>query len=221
MKRIEAGDAVAALERFTHGDLTATLSRIENSIPGVTVEDLPEFLSESSAHSEILVAASRIKEIAGQINVTIHSLGILLCLPNLLEGGEEVESVSLGAGNTGRRFDLETNYRIAEFKFINWRGGAESIRQNSIFKDFFELAEADTPKRKYLYLLGTDHALRFFTGGRALKSVLSKNDATRVRFADRYGDKYTTVRDFFHEHCDKVSIEDVSQWLPELLMRKN
>jgi hypothetical protein len=32
----------------------------------------------------------------------------------------------IGAGYTGREFDLETNYRVAEFKFIHWRGGPEA-----------------------------------------------------------------------------------------------
>lgn len=45
-----------------------------------------------------------------------------MCLPHILEPDERVESVSLGAGNTGRDFDLETNVRVAEFKFIHWRG---------------------------------------------------------------------------------------------------
>ena len=38
------------------------------------------------------------KRLAGQINVTIHALGILLCLPHILEPSERVEPVSLGAG---------------------------------------------------------------------------------------------------------------------------
>lgn len=87
-----------------------------------------------------------------------------LCLPHILEPGELVEYASLGAGNTGRQFDLETNFCVAEFKFINWRGGPESIRQNSIFKDYFLLAEAPTPKRKYLYLLGSGFVLRLNLG---------------------------------------------------------
>ena len=65
-----------------------------------------------------------------------------MCLPHTLEARGAVEYVSLGAGNTGREFDLETNRRIAEFKFIHWRGGAESIRQNQLFKDFYLVAES-------------------------------------------------------------------------------
>jgi hypothetical protein len=77
------------------------------------------------------------------VNVAIHALGILLALPEILEVlevGEVVEELSLGAGNTGRAFDLVTNVRVAEFKFIKWRGGAEAIRQNGLFVDVFHLA---------------------------------------------------------------------------------
>ena len=127
-----------------------------------------------------------------------------------------MEYVSLGAGNTGRDFDLETNLRVAEFKFIRWRGGPESIRQNSVFKDYLLLAEHPTVKRKYLYLLGTDHALRFLQGGRALSSVLSRNDKVNRMFTDSFGTVFRTVGEYYAAHGAAVRIEDVSPWLSEL-----
>jgi hypothetical protein len=69
---------------------------------------------------------------------------------------------------------LETDRRVAEFKFIHWRGGADAIRQNSLFKDYYLLAEHPTKKRKELFVLDTTHPLKFLRGGRALRSVLSK-----------------------------------------------
>jgi hypothetical protein len=152
----------------------------------------------------VLSAAAEMKRLAGQINVTIHALGIILCLPHILEPGEVVESVSLGADNTGRHFDPEMNYRVAEFKFIRWRGGAELIRQNGIFKDYLLLADYETSKRKYLYLLGLEHALKFFRGGRAISIILSRDNRLR------------TVREYFAVHGGDVMIEDVCPWLSEL-----
>ncbi|KAB2684401.1 hypothetical protein [Brucella tritici] len=204
------------LARFTGSDLTRTLSGIEGTVRGVTAEQCNAFLEKAGAGREVLSAAAEMKRLAGQINVTIHALGILLCLPHILEPGEEVQSVSLGAGNTGRDFDLETNYRVAEFKFIRWRGGAESIRQNGIFKDYLMLAEYETDKRKYLYLLGLKHALRFFRGSRAISSVLSRNGKVSELFVARYGNQFRTVKDYFAVHGDAVRIEDVSPWLSEL-----
>jgi hypothetical protein len=204
------------LSKFAGPNLTSTLGRIEEAVRGVSTDNCDAFLEEAGAGTEVLAAAAEMKRLAGQINVIIHALGILLCLPHILEPGETVEYVSLGAGNTGRPFDLETNLRAAEFKFIRWRGGAESIRQNSIFKDYVLLAEHPTPKRKYLYLLGTRHALKFFEGGRALSSVLSRGDKLQRMFLDRFGGRYRTVRDYYAVEGGKVQIEDVSPWLSEL-----
>lgn len=209
-------EIIKLLARFTGPDLTRTLSTIEGTVRGVTAGQCNAFLEKAGVGREVLSAAAEMKRLAGQINVTIHALGILLCLPHILEPGEEVQSVSLGAGNTGRDFDLETNYRVAEFKFIRWRGGAESIRQNGIFKDYLMLAEYETEKRKYLYLLGLEHALKFFRGGRSISSVLSRNGKVSELFADRYGDQFRTVKDYFAAHGAAVHIEDVSPWVSEL-----
>jgi hypothetical protein len=104
-------------------------------------------LRDESVGESHLMAALAVKAMAGQVNVVIHTLGILVSLPYLLEDGELVESLSLGAVNTGRKHDLETNRRIAELKFIEWRGGAESIRQNTLFIDLFGLASSDSSKQ--------------------------------------------------------------------------
>ncbi len=159
------------LARFTGPDLTQTLARIESGVRGVTAEGCASLLESAGAGREALAAAAEMKRLAGQINVTIHALGILLCLPYILEPDERVEYVSFGAGNTGRDFDLETNLRVAEFEFIRWRGGAESIRQNSVFKDYLLLAEHPTEKRKHLYLLGTEHAEVFARRPGAIERV--------------------------------------------------
>ena len=204
-------------DRFAGPNLTATLSRIESDARGLSAQDCADFLQSAGIDREALIAAAVLKRLAGQINVTIHALGILICLPHILEANETVEYVSLGAGNTGRQFDLETDRRIAEFKFIRWRGGAETIRQNTMFKDFFLLAQHPTPKRKHLYLLGTRHALKFMQGGRALTSVLSRNEKLRRMFNERFEKQFRTVGEYFAAHGGPVEIADVSPWLPELI----
>jgi hypothetical protein len=209
--------AIHIVSRFTGANLSYTLSQIEGSVRGLTAGQASSFLAEVGAERAVLAAADEMKRLAGQINVTIHALGILLSLSHILEDGEHVEYVSLGAGNTGRPFDLETNYRVAEFKFIDWRGGPESIRQNSIFKDFFMLAENPTPKRKYLYLRSTHHALKFFRGGRSISNVLSRGDKVRELFLSRFGDRYAKVREYYGAHEEAVRIVDVSKWLGEFV----
>ena len=215
--RIAIAEAIHLLRTFRGPDLTQTIYEIEQSVKGVSAENYSAILMRSGAKAEVLGAAGVIKQLAGQINVVIHAIGILLCLPHILLPGERIEYVSLGAGNTGRAFDLETSLRIAEFKFIHWRGGPESIRQNALFKDFFEMAEHETHKEKYLYVLGTEHAEKFLNGGRALSSVLTRNEALRRKFTEKFGDQYRTVRDYYLPRKGRVVIQDVSTFVPELV----
>lgn len=208
--------AVTTLYRFTGLNLTPTLANLESTVKGRTIVDLPDFLVEHQIGSSVLSAAATLKRLAGQINVAIHAAGILMCLPHILEDDEVVEYVSLGAGNTGRAFDLETNKRIAEFKFIRWCGGAETIRQNALFKDMFLMAEAETSKRKVMYVLGTHYPSKFLTGGRAMSSILSRNNKLEKLFREKFGDQYERVRDWYQDHSHKVEVSDMSIWVPEL-----
>jgi hypothetical protein len=212
---MDLAERITAFQRFCGPDLTRTLAGAEAALRGATTEELQSLLGGTDATNDAITGAGELKRIAGQIHVAIHALGILLCLPDLLEPGETVEYVSLGAGNTGRAFDLETDRRVAEFKFIRWRGGSESIRQNSLFKDFFLLAEHPTHKRKYLYVLGTKFPLRFLNGRRALSSVLKDAPLAAV-FRERYGERYERVRDYFLPRQEIVTIQDISGLLPGL-----
>ena len=215
--QIAVAQAIHLLQAFHGADLTQTICQVEKLLKGVSQEGYACVLMSSGAKAEVLGAAGLIKQLAGQINVVIHTLGILLCLPHILRPGEVIDYVSLGAGNTGRAFDLETNRPIAEFKFIHWQGGPESIRQNSLFKDFYEMAEYDTHKDKFLYVLGTAHGEKFFNGGRALSSVLSRNERLRKDFEHKFGDRYRTVRDYYLPRKGLVVIQDVSPIVPELV----
>lgn len=210
-------ESLKALNDFNTKNLTRRIAKIESLADGLTLDTCPKFLTDLSASHDAILAAKHLKVLAGQINVSIHALGILRCLPHILESDEVVISMSLGAGNTGKSFDLETSKRIAEFKFINWKGGSEAIRQNGIFKDFYGLAEAQTLKSKHLYLLGLDHAMKFFNGGRSIKSVLSKNRKIADSFDLEYGKSVKVVRDYFDIKSHDVSIEDVSRFVPELV----
>jgi hypothetical protein len=213
---MKLSDAVDSLRRFSGAHLTTTLSGLETSLRGGDRAACLELVAAVEAHGDVLAAAGSIKQVAAQINVVIHALGILLCLPRVLEDGEQIEYVSLGAGNTGRPFDLETDRRIAEFKFIRWQGGPEAIRQNSVFKDFYLMAESGSEKRKYLYVLETEHPLKFFNGGRALASVLSRNVKLREDLRERFGDRFRTVREYYATRRGAIILQDVSPWVPGL-----
>jgi len=205
--------AIETIENFQGHSLTGRLSVLEDEIKGANTQLVDASRKVLNINADFMREAFLIKRIAGQINVVIHAAGILQSLPHLLEAEEVVESVSLGAGNTGKKFDLETNLRVAEYKFIDWKGGPESIRQNQLFKDFYALAEYDTPKKKYLYVLGTQHPLKFFEGKRALTSVLSRVPRMLKEINENYGNDVCVVRDYFELMRDKVSIRDIRRYI--------
>jgi hypothetical protein len=207
-----AADAIARLGRGT--DLTATIRSIEASLAGKQRRAAQRTVAKHEIDQAVLSGALAIKDLAGQINVVVHTVGILVALPHILQRDERIESVSLGAGNTGRDHDLVTDRRIAEFKFIQWRGGAESIRQNSLFIDLFNLASATTSKARYMYVVGREHPDRFLSGGRALSSVLSRNAAAAARFRSLYGDRFETVADYADHIKDRVQLVDLRDVVP-------
>lgn len=206
-----------AIARFQGISLTESLSNFEKQIRGLGIVESLTFCELHSIDEVFLSSALAVKKVAGQINVVIHAAGILHSLPRILEVGEVVESVSLGAGNTGRKFDLETNLRVAEYKFIDWQGGSESIRQNGIFKDFFELAEFETTKKKCLYVVGTNFPLKFLNGSRALTSVLSRHPRILDRLKEKYGAEMVRVGQYFNLKRKEVEILDVSPYIGRIV----
>ena len=124
-------EAAKNIRAFERGSLANRLSVLEDSFQGRSKAGSASLCSSLNINPLLLDSALVLKQAASQISVVVHSIGILTSLPYILEEDETIESLSLGAGSTGRPFDLETSLRLAEFKFIQWKGGAESIRQNS------------------------------------------------------------------------------------------
>lgn len=209
-------EAANTVEKFEQGSLTQRISAIETALVGYDKRACEEIYSSLNITAELFGSAVTVKRLAGQIHVLIHAIGILLVLPHILEAEERIEALSLGAGNAGRPFDLETNRRVAEFKFIHWKGGAESIRQNSLFKDYYLMAEYPTTKAKYLYVIGSKHPLKFFNGGRALESVFSKNNKLWQEFQAKYGTQFTRVCDYYDFRKSVVQLVDVATMIPQL-----
>lgn len=195
---------------------TAWIADVERRLANSNLEGIQTFIATEGIGPETLWAALLIKALAGQINVVVHAVGLLVSLPYVLEPHEQIQGLSLGAGNTGRAFDLETDLRVSEFKFIAWRGGPEAIRQNSVFIDFFNLASANTSKRRTLYLVDTHYPLRFLRSRRALDSVLSKDRGAALRFKNAYGDAFSTVGEYYDAVKEKVEIVDLRDRVPAL-----
>ena len=209
-------DAASAIQAFQKNDLGERIGAIETLLKEADSEKLQAAFPLLGVDDALLEAGLTLKLAAGQVNVIIHAVGILLSLPRILAQGERVQSLSLGAGSTGKPFDLETTIRVAEFKFIHWRGGSEAIRQNSLFKDFYLLAEHPTPKAKEIFVVGTEHALKFLRGRRALSSVMSRNNKLWGEFHAKYQERFTTVSDYYSFRENEVRLRDLLDVLPGL-----
>jgi hypothetical protein len=205
--------AVHAVGAFAKAGLTHRVGELEQSFDGCSNQDVHHRLAGSEVTHDLLRSAQLLKQVAGEINVVIHAIGILLALPHILVPGETVQSLSLGAGNTGKAFDLETSHRVAEFKFIQWRLKSNVIRQNGLFKDFYLLAEHQTAKRKCVYVTDATQPLKFLKGKRALKSVMSRNTGLWEDFRARYGSQFTKVREYYATKADEVAVIAIHSWL--------
>ncbi len=207
--------ALKLIDEFSSGDdLTQRISNLESTLSMKGPEEVKRILAGQGVSDSTIQAAFKIKKLAAQINVTIHALGILVSLPHILDPGEKIQNLSLGAGNTGKKFDLESDRRVAEFKFIQWRGGPESIRQNTLFTDLFGLVIHESTRRRCLYVVGKEEPMRFLNNRRAISSVLSKNDAIKREFYEKYGDKYARVSEYYNDVKHLVEIIDLKELVP-------
>ncbi|MGJ8620674.1 MAG: hypothetical protein ACSHWN_10100 [Methylophilaceae bacterium] len=204
---------IQAINNFQGDSLTKSISNLEQQVKGLGAEEMHKLCESVQINQDFISSTSAIKKAAAQINVIIHATGILMSLQNILEDNEVVESVSLGAGNTGRKFDLETNLRVAEYKFIDWQAGPNAIRQNSVFQDFFTLAEHETNKKKYLYVVDDAPSLKFLNSGRALTSVLFRHTRIHQAIINKYGENIEKVRDYYNLKKDEVEICDIRPFL--------
>lgn len=209
-------EAARLVDDFGAGPkLTRRIRALETSAQHRSGRNITSWLEEEGLSDALWGGGRTIKALAAQINTLIHTVGILISLPHILDADEVVESLSLGAGNTGRDHDLETDRQVAEFKFIDWRGGSESIRQNGVFFDVFGLVSANTERRRVLYLLGTAHAERFLRGGRAIDSVLSRNAKVKRAFNAVHGDDtYPTVGSYWKTVEQLVELRDLRELVP-------
>lgn len=210
---MDLGTAAKRVRDFEGQSLKNVLASIEHGLQNANLKDAEQKYSAHNINKDLLVAALTLKKQVAQINVIIHAVGLLTSLPLVLKPNEVIESLSLGAGNTGKLFDLETNIQVAEFKFIDWKGEAEAIRQNSLFKDFFNLAEYKTQKKRVLYVVGLTYPMIFFNSGRAISSVLSRNNKLWNQFKNRYGARFTVVNEYYEYRKNLVEIFDISDFI--------
>jgi hypothetical protein len=142
-------------------------STLEAAGIGLKPRQIEKLLAHEDVGADLVAAAGTIKALAGQVNTLMHAAGILVSLPYILEPGEVVESLSLGAGDTGRDHDLVTDRQIAEFKFIDWRPSRNTLRGFAVHADACFLTTPAGHRHRALTLaLGSDGLLAMLVKGR-------------------------------------------------------
>jgi len=133
--------------------------------------------------NKLFEAALIVKKISAQIDEIVHAAGILNALPAILQENEKIESISLAAGIGKERFDLSTNFRIAEFKFSEWKNGNDS-RKRQVFADCVNLLLFETEKKKELYVASCPQVKNFFQSNAGWKNMLSKSGGLAIRLQE-------------------------------------
>jgi hypothetical protein len=100
------------------------VSRLEDRLEGADSETVEERVAPEGLTDDLFQGALLVRKHAGCVNDLIHAAMIVRALPKILEPGERiVRRPSLASGNNGsRKFDLETDRRVAEFKAAQWQG---------------------------------------------------------------------------------------------------
>lgn len=198
-------DCVDRVAKFSGQNLASTVAKLEYNFVKLGRTQLAEQMSTARIDITLLRSASVVKRAAKQIDVVIHALGILVLLPTIMDQDETVESLSLGAGSSQtKRFDLETNRRIAEFTFIEWQGN-DNTRLQKIFKDFYRLAEFETPKSKELWLIDDASVLKYFQSRTSVRSATHKHRDVREAFHLKYP-TVETVSEYYRLNASKVNL---------------
>jgi len=208
-------DAITAVNQFRGGSLTERIAHIEEALGGKPATQVDVANRQYGVDQQLILSVLAVKRASAQIDVVLHAAGILYSLPHLLASDEIVESLSLGAGNAGSDFDVVTNRRIAEFKFIHWQGGAESLRKKTLFQDYYRLARYETSRAKYLYVLNREIPLRFLRGDSKITRILDRNKRLADDFQARFGTQYQTVGQFYRAHLRTIEVVDLGELLPE------
>jgi hypothetical protein len=189
-KDVALATAVSALSKFLgKAPLTTQIEGLERALNGATRADIPGSTRSAGITTELLKAAVVARENLGRISDLIHACGMSLALPYILEPSERItKRPSLASGNDrSRPYDLETDRRVAEFKFSVWTG-QDAMRKRQTFKDFVHLTLDDSGRRRSLYVLGPK-PLKFLRGTRSTAAWgLDRAPAELVAFEQRYGD---------------------------------
>lgn len=193
---------------------TERISHLEGDLNGVSVESVVSILEAHEVRTSVLRSALTLREGVGRIYDLIHALTICLALPQLLAPGEVLHRPSLASGNDpSRPFDLETNFRIAEFKLSRWKGD-DASRKREVFKDFVNLAADQSGRNAELYVLGPEPARFLRTTMSTAAWGMNKSPMTKSLFLSRFESLKMPISKFVTGPGSRVNIINLEAILP-------
>ncbi len=210
------GQFDAVIEFLTQAPLRATVADLEIALAGCGPNDVPDVIAEMGVTDELLRSAVAARNAFGKINDVIHATAIALSLTHLLELGETLARPSLAAGNTpDRLFDVETNLRVAEFKFARW-DGHDGGRQKTTVKDLARLAADKSGRHAELYVLGDRPITWLKQTTSSVRARLKGYPAELAAFESAFNDPDIPISAFVAGAAAHVSLINIEQRLPRL-----
>lgn len=196
--------------------------KVINAFKNESVKEIFKDLEKSNESNSIydfqtiFSAAKVIKEASAQIDEIVHASGIMLAQSVWLDKNEEVQYLSLGAGNHKGKFDFETNLRIAEFKFGKWNeSSANGVRRRGYFSNYISLLTANDTRNKYFVVEDKNAFIKFMNGTASWKNVLSKNPTGFTKLEnfliDNKMEHIVTVSEIFNYFEEMITVVDFKE----------
>ena len=87
-------EAFDRVERFKRDSLRRTINAFESALEGAQKAKASRFISEQKVEADLLGSALLLKKASAQINEVVHSVGILVSIPLILEPQEAHETTT-------------------------------------------------------------------------------------------------------------------------------
>ncbi|MEU7788447.1 hypothetical protein [Amycolatopsis sp. NPDC049159] len=215
--RSDLGAAVKSFidlhEFFGQEDLSSRVVRLEVLLEGAAAETVDARVAPEGLTDDLLRGALLVRRHAGRVNDLIHAAMIVRALPSILEPGERiVRRPSLAAGNDpSRKFDLETDRRVAEFKAAEWKG-RDAMRKRTLVADLVGLVLERGDRRAELYVLGSLPIDFLRKSNSTMEWALGRSSPNlREAYKQRFGSAALTVSQFTAGPAADVVLRDLNE----------